>query len=91
MAGVNRRDVLEALPDETLIPVGFVRELLEACPRANEAGPTMLSVKETARRLGMSSTYVYDHSAEIGAVRYGRAIRFPADTVGAYLEELRRG
>ena len=50
----------------------------------------MLSVKETARRLGMSSTYVYDHSAEIGAVRYGWAIRFPVEAVGEYLSRMAR-
>ena len=87
---MNRRDVLEALPPEALIPVGFVRELLEACPGANEDGPTMLSVKETARRLGMSAGFIYDNQGEIGAVRYGRAIRFPVDAVEEYRERHNR-
>ena len=49
-----------------------------------------LTVKETAQRLGMSETFIYDHSAEIGAIRYGRSIRFPVEVVEEYLRRMQR-
>ena len=84
------RDVLE-MPGDTMISVKFARELFEGVAQGTDDGPAMLSVKETARRLGMSDTYIYDNADELGCIRLGRSIRFPADTLEAYFEELRRG
>ena len=90
---MNTRDLIEALPDETMVSVRFVRRMLAdvaAGGQPDAQGPKMLTVKETAQRLGMSSTYCYDHSAEIGAIRYGRSIRFPVEVVEEYLRRMQR-
>ena len=85
------REVLEGLPDEATLPVSYLRRLLDdGGGVVTRDGPVMLTVKETAQRLGMSSTYCYDHSAEIGAVHLGRAIRFPVEVVEEYLRRMQR-
>ncbi len=53
-------------------------------------GGRVLDVKQAAARLGMSEGWTYDHSGEIGAVRYGRAIRFPVEVVEEYRERHNR-
>lgn len=82
------RDVLETLPDEATLPVSFVRRLLAEgmSPETTQDRPTMLSVRETAARIGMSQGWVYDNAEELGCVRYGRSVRFPVAAVEQYQE-----
>jgi excisionase family DNA binding protein len=41
------------------------------------AGERNLNVKEAAKRLGLSSRYVYNHADELGGIRFGRRVVFP--------------
>lgn len=49
------------------------------------SGDALLTVREVAQRLRMSATFVYDNKHSIGCILIGRAIRFRASTVEAYL------
>jgi hypothetical protein len=56
--------------------------------RALAAGPCgepPLSVTKAAARLGRKRRWVYDHKDELGVVRHGRRLAFPA----ARIEEVR--
>lgn len=85
---MNLRDVLE-MPGDTMISVKFARELFEGVASPDDA-PAMLTVAEFARRISMSGSFVYDNRAELGGIKLGGAIRFPAEAVEEYLRQMQR-
>jgi hypothetical protein len=54
-------------------------------PAADPRGGPPLSVAQVADRLGRKRRWVYDHKDELGVVRHGRRLAFPA----ARIEEVR--
>src|ERR1700722_6712247 len=64
--------------------------------RGERLGPfALVDARELARQLGVSVDYVYEHSAQLGALRLGNGrkarIRFEVDTARQALAESRRG
>jgi excisionase family DNA binding protein len=55
--------------------------------------PLVFTVEEAADRLGVGRTLMYSlvSSGAVESVRIGRLRRVPADALGTFLDELRRG
>lgn len=61
--GITVRDYLDSLPDESLVPVYFVKQALEAAGEIAEGSPG-----QVAKRLGRSSRY-WREAAKAGSIR----------------------
>lgn len=68
MTALDRLERLEQQMDELL-------NLLRQSPPQ-----TLLTATEKATQLRVSKSTVYGHAEALGAVRVGRALRFPSDT-----------
>lgn len=80
---------VEHLDRELPARIGQLRTELEGVrglPADPRGGPP-LSVQQVADRLGRKRRWVYDHKDELGVVRHGRRLAFPAATI----EEVRTG
>ena len=88
----RRQDAAEAgyLAPVAKIYAAVLADLENLSTISGKNGDRVLDVKQAADRLGMSEGWIYDHANEIGAVRYGRAIRFPVEVVEEYLERHNR-
>lgn len=60
---------------------------------ASEAGKDLLNATETARKLRLSVPHVYTMAAAgtLPSIKFGRAVRFEASAVEAFIREHRRG
>jgi excisionase family DNA binding protein len=69
------------VPREALLSV-----LAEETSKASSAdSPRLLDANEVAARLGVEKQFIYRHKQSLGAVRVGRAVRFPERAVERYL------
>lgn len=50
--------------------------------------PQLLTVRELAKRFSVSTDLIYEHSAELGAVRLGSRLLFDPDLAAERLREL---
>jgi hypothetical protein len=98
LAALDRMERIECMVEEALgrverlrreLParvVGELRAELEGMRAlAGPCGEPPLSVAEVAARLGRKRRWVYDHQDELGVVRHGGRLAFPA----ARIEEVR--
>ena len=69
------------------IAAAVVARLTDAQP---DTGPALIDAAEVARRHGVTRSYVYDHAADLGAIRLGTGsrarLRFDPATVAAYID-----
>jgi excisionase family DNA binding protein len=73
--------VTVTVPREALLSL-----LGEEDPKASPADSAgLLDVVEVAARLGVERQFVYRHKQSLGAVRVGRAVRFPERAIERYL------
>jgi excisionase family DNA binding protein len=81
----------EAFPVGAPVTVTVPREALLALPgRATPStaptdSPRLLDAKEVAAHLGVEKQFVYRNKQSLGAVRVGRAVRFPERAVEKYV------
>ncbi len=81
----------EALPIGAAVTVTLPREALltllgQEAPRAAPTdSPRLLDADEVAARLGVKKQFIYHNKQSLGAVRVGRAVRFPERAVEKYL------
>ncbi|MFN2388035.1 MAG: helix-turn-helix domain-containing protein [Actinomycetota bacterium] len=83
--------VLEPLPDEAIVPVGFVREQLKKGAPAtgsHEAALSDLTVEEAAKELGRAASTIRNWCPRIpGAYRlHGKEWRIPRVALRNYLD-----
>ncbi len=69
------------IPREALLAL-LGQEVQGAAPTDS---PRLLDADEVAARLGIEKQFVYRNKQSLGAVRVGRAVRFPERAVEKYL------
>lgn len=88
------RDDLDGLPDDALVPVGWVRERLSDDGAAADAPVADLTVQEVAEELDRAPSTVrgWLGSGDLEGYRLrGREWRVPREALAAFLEEERSG
>jgi len=70
---------------------GLVARVLSSAKPATREPDKLLSVAETARRLGVSRDYVYEHQAELPLVKQGSRRLFSERGLERYLDARRIG
>jgi excisionase family DNA binding protein len=78
------RVVAAALPADAVVPVP-AGHLVALLGDATPTGAALLTVEQVAARLAVGPQAVYRRQRELGAVKVGRAVRFPAGAVERYL------
>ena len=88
------RAVAEPLPTGTILPLTREQVLtllalsdteLPTSPAAGAANTHLLNAQEVATRLRVEKQWVYHHKKSLGAVKVGRALRFPPGAVDRYI------
>jgi excisionase family DNA binding protein len=84
------RLVAESLPTGAAVPVPREQLLAilgsEPTSRTPQVSDALLQVEQVAERLGVGPQWVYRHQKALGAVRVGRALRFPPAAVARFVE-----
>jgi excisionase family DNA binding protein len=80
------------MTDDVAAALHRIADILERRipPQRNARSPTvLLSVADVAAELGVRRGWVYAHQEQLGAIKVGGHVRFPAGAVERYLKDCR--